>query len=364
MSQLLKTKLHIPKPRPDLVPRPHLIEHLNIGAQRKLVLISAPPGFGKTTLLSEWIQSRKMPAAWLSLDPGDNDPARFFAYLIAALQTVNADVGESVSTMLHLPQLPPLESLLPPLLNDLANLSQDVIIVLDDYHTIENETIHNAIAFLLEHLPAQIHIVIATRADPPLPLSRLRARNQLVELRAQDLTWNAGEAAAFLNRTMELKLSRDDVAALTVRTEGWIAGLQMAALSLKARTDTTEFIRAFTGSHRFVLDYLAEEILNRQSPATQDFLRQTAILDRMSASLCDAVTQRADSQAVLHRLEQANLFVIPLDDERRWYRYHRLFADLLHQHLLESQPEIVPALHRRASAWYEQNAQFTEAIEH
>jgi LuxR family maltose regulon positive regulatory protein len=360
----LKTKLHIPPVRPSLVPRPRLIERLNISTQGKVVLLSAPPGFGKTTLVSEWLQSRKIPAAWLSLDPGDNDPARFFAYLIAALQTVNAAVGESVATMLRLPQLPPLESWLTPLLNDLADLTQDAILVLDDYHVVENETIHNAMAFLLDHLPPQVHIVIATRADPPLPLSRWRTRDQLVEMRARDLTWNADEAAAFLNKTMRLNLSRADVAALTERTEGWIAGLQMAALSLKDRADTTEFIRTFTGSHRFVLDYLAEEILNRQSRAAHDFLCQTAILDRMSAPLCDAVTQRADSQSVLQHLEESNLFVIPLDDERRWYRYHRLFADLLHQRLLETQPESVPVLHRRASAWYEQNTQFAEAIEH
>lgn len=360
----VKTKLHIPQPRSDLVLRSRIVERLNVGAQRKLVLISAPPGFGKTTLISEWIQARKISAAWLALDSADNDPARFFTYLLAAIQTVHADVGESVLTMLRLPQLAPLESLLAPILNDLANLSQDLIIVLDDYHVIENETIHNAIAFLLEHLPPQIHIIIATRADPPLPLARLRARDQLVELRGGDLIWNTAEAAAFLNRTMGLRLSRDDVTALTERTEGWIAGLQMAALSLKDRADTTEFIRAFTGSHRFVLDYLAEEILNRQSPATQDFLCATSILDQMSASLCDAVTQRTASQSVLHHLEQSNLFIVPLDDERRWYRYHRLFADLLRQRLLESQPSLVAELHRRASVWFEQNAQFPEAIEH
>jgi LuxR family maltose regulon positive regulatory protein len=379
MSQLLKTKLHIPKPRPDLIARPRLVEQLNAGLDKKLVLLSAPPGFGKTTLLSEWIAHCKFEAerldaqpptsnsqrcAWFALDPGDNDPARFFTYLIAAFQTIDPAIGESVVMMLRLPQLASVESLLTPLLNDLAGLSRHLTLVLDDYHVVENETIHNAITFLLDHLPEQMRLVIATRADPPLPLARWRARDRLVELRAHDLMWNADEAAAFLNKTMRLNLARAEIAALTDRTEGWIAGLQMAALSLQARTDSAEFIRAFTGSHRFVLDYLAEEILNRQTPATQDFLCQTAILDRMSASLCDAVTQRVDSQFTLQHLEQSNLFVVALDDERHWYRYHRLFADLLHQRLRGSQREIVPVLHQRASAWYEQNAQFAEAIEH
>ncbi len=361
---LIKTKLHIPQPRPDRVPRPRLLERLDAGARRKLILLSAPPGFGKTTLLSEWVQRRRLPTAWLSLDPGDNDPARFFAYLTAALQTVRPEIGESLAPMLHSPHLPPFQTLLTPLLNDLADVSRDMLLVLDDYHLIENQTAHDAITFLLERQPAQIHLVIATRADPPLPLARWRARDQLVELRAQDLTWNADEAAAFLNRTMGLGLARADAEALAERTEGWIAGLQMAALSMKGRPDAAGFVRAFAGSHRYVLDYLAEEILNRQSPALQAFLCETALLDRMSASLCDAVTQRADSQAVLHHLEQSNLFVIPLDDERQWYRYHRLFADLLQQRLLESRPELVPTLHQRASAWYEQHAQHADAIEH
>lgn len=386
MSQLIKTKLHIPPPRPDLVPRPRLIERLNIGAQRKLILISAPPGFGKTTLVSEWIQSRQVPTAWLSLDDGDNDPARFFAYLIAALQTVQPDVGEATTTMLRAPQLAPFESLLTPLLNDLANVSQDVLFVLDDYHVIENETIHNAIAFLLEHLPTQIHCVISTRTDPPLPLARLRARDQLVEIRAADLRFTPDEATAFLNRVMGLPLAASDVAALEARTEGWIAGLQLAALSMRGHSDISGFIAAFTGSNHYILDYLVEEVLRRQPADIQAFLLQTSILDRATASLCDALGWKLEvgdwkldaddhiptsnfqpptsSRQILEYLEQSNLFIVPLDQDRTWYRYHHLFAEFLRARLQQTQPDRTPELHRRASEWYAQNDLPAEAIHH
>lgn len=383
MSQLLKTKFHIPKPRASLVSRPRLIERLNAGASRKLTLLSAPPGFGKTTLLSEWIHQKAeggrmkdeqrlpssfilhpLPFAWLSLDETDNDPARFLAYFIAALQTLHANLGESTFEALRSRQLPSVESLLTTFINEMADLSQPFVYILDDYHVIVAEPVHAALTFLLDHLPTPMHLIIATRADPPLPLSRLRARDQLVELRATDLLFTIDEATAFLNQVMGLNLSARDVAALTERTEGWITGLQMAALSMQGRSDVSGFVRALTGSHRLVLDYLGEEVLNRQSSPTKDFLLKTSILDRLTAPLCDAVTEGSASQATLTRLEQGNLFLLALDDERRWYRYRRLFADLLQSRLALQYPDQIASLHRKASVWHEQNGQLPEAIHH
>ncbi len=392
-TPLLTTKLYIPPPRPDLVARLRLIERLDEGLTHKLTLISAPAGFGKTTLLSEWIQHTIRPVAWLSLDEGDNDPTRFLAYLVAALQKIEANIGEGVLGALQAPQPPPVEALLAALINQITAIPDDLALVLDDYHLIAAQPVHDALAFLLDHLPGNMHLVVATRSDPPLPLARLRGRGQLTELRSADLRFTPDEVTELFNQVMGLELSVDDVAALTSRTEGWIAGLQMAALALQARLSQAtvsiqgrdaeriaSFIQAFTGNDRYILDYLVEEVLNRRPQGTRDFLLQTSILDRLSGPLCNAVcgaardqrdggascrnTARNDSQTVLESLEAANLFIVPLDNERRWYRYHHLFADLLRVRLKAEHPDLVPTLHRRAAAWYESNEHFTEAINH
>jgi LuxR family maltose regulon positive regulatory protein len=375
---ILATKLYVPSPRPKVVLRPRLVERLNEGlsAGRKLTLISAPAGFGKTTLVSEWLSALTpspspkgrgetgMRAAWLSLDDGDNDLTRFLTYLITALQTIAPHMGAGVLAALQSPQPPPTEAMLTALLNEMAAIPDHFVLVLDDYHVIDTEPVDQALTFLLEYLPPRMHLVIATREDPQLSLARYRARGQLIELRTADLRFTPAEAAEFLNQVMGLTLSAEDIAALETRTEGWIAGLQMAALSMQGRSDTAGFIKSFTGSHRFVLDYLVEEVLQRQPGAVRDFLLQTAILDRLSGPLCDAVTGRADGRAMLDALERDNLFVIPLDDRRQWYRYHHLFADVLHAHLAEKQPHQVAGLHRRASEWYEQNSLRSDAIRH
>jgi LuxR family maltose regulon positive regulatory protein len=369
---------------------------LNAGLDGKLTLISAPAGFGKTTLLSEWAAGCGRPVAWVSLDEGDNDTARFLAYFVGALQTVEASVGEGVLSAFQTAQPPPVETVLTHLINEVAATLESFALVLDDYHVIEAEAIHEALTFLLDHLPWQMHLVMATRADPPLPVARLRGRGQVTELRQSDLRFTLDEAAEFLNRVMGLELSADDVAALASRTEGWIAGLQMAAVSMQGQEDVAGFIRAFTGSDRYILDYLVEEVLQRQPERVQTFLLQTAILDRLTGPLCDAVTGQdggstglttggstglttggstglttggstgltASGQATLERLERANLFILPLDNERSWYRYHRLFADLLRQRLEQTRPDLVRALHRRASAWYEEKGLTAEAIGH
>jgi LuxR family maltose regulon positive regulatory protein len=374
LAPILATKLFIPSPRPGIVSRPRLVERLNGGlaAGRKLSLISASAGFGKTTLVSEWIAGCKRPTAWLSLDEGDNDPTRFLIYVVAALQTlalsrvegIAANIGAGVLAALQSLQPPSIESILTILLNEIAAISGSFILVLDDYHLIDAKPVDEALTFLLEHQPPQMHMVIATREDPPLPLARLRARGELTELRAADLRFTPAEAAEFLNRMMGLKLRDADIAALEARTEGWIAGLQLAALSMQGRSDTAGFIQAFSGSHRFVLDYLAGEVLERQPERVRNFLLQTAILDHLSGSLCDAVTKQDGGRGLLETLERGNLFLVPLDDQRQWYRYHHLFADVLQAHLIEAQPEQVSRLHQRASAWYEQNGYPSDAIRH
>ena len=308
--------------------------------------------------------SCRLPAAWLSLDEGDSDPTRFLAYLISALQTVVPQVGKGALAALQAPQPPPAEAILTAVLNDIAALPDRFILVLDDYHAVDAPAVDQALAFLLQHLPPQMHLVIATREDPPLPLARLRARGQLVELRAADLRFTPAEAAAFLNQQMGLKLSPEEVAALEARTEGWIAGLQLAALSMQGRTDTAAFVRSFAGSHRFVLDYLVEEVLLCQPERVRTFLLQTSILDRLSGPLCDAVTGQEDGSSTLEELERGNLFVVPLDDSRQWVRYHHLFAEVLQARLLRELPDRAPVLHRRASEWYERNALPSAAIRH
>jgi LuxR family maltose regulon positive regulatory protein len=373
---LLQTKLYIPPTRPDSVSRPRLIERLDEGVRlgRQLTLVSAPAGFGKTTLLSDWLRQMDRPVAWLSLDEGDNDLARFLAYLIAALQRIDPAIGQAVQAGLQAPNPDPLESLLPALVNDIASTPHPFVFVLDDYHVIDAAPIHQVVSFLLDHHPPPnrgMHLVIATRADPPLPIARLRARGQLTEMRLADLRFNAGEALAFLNEVMGLALTTEQTGALERRTEGWITGLQLAALSLRGCDDVLAFIEGFTGSHRYILDYLGSEVLQQQSNSVRSFLLQTAILDRLFAPLCDAMfagtdleAEIDDSQVMLETLENNNLFVIPLDDERRWYRYHSLFADLLRQRLWRERRELVPELHRRASEWYERNGLIPEAVSH
>ncbi len=365
-APLLSTKFYIPPARPEFVPRPRLIERLDGGLPRKLTLISASAGFGKTTLLSEWVTGCKRPVAWLSLDEGDNDPTRFLAYLISALQTIAANIGQGVSGALQSPQPPPPEMILTALLNEITTIPDKFVLVLDDYHTIDSKAVDSALAFLVEHQPPQMHLVIATREDPHLPLPRLRARGQLSELRAADLRFTPAEAADFLNQVMGLNLPAEDITALETRTEGWIAGLQLAALSMQGHQDTTNFIKSFAGSHHFVLDYLVEEVLGQQSESVQSFLLRTSILDRLCGPLCEAVlgSPAASGQKTLEYLEHVNLFIIPLDNERRWYRYHHLFADVLRMHLMAKQPDQVPALHREASEWYEHNGSTENAIRH
>ncbi len=364
---LLQSKLYAPRPRPSLVHRPRLSERLSRGVESKLTLVSAPAGFGKSTLLAEWLAS--VPAdgrstAWLSLDQGDNEPASFWTYLIAALQTVRPRIGVSALAMLQTPQPPSIEAGLADLLNELSALPDDIVLVLDDYHAIEAHDIGAGMAYLLEHLPHQVHLVIATRADPVLPLGRLRGRGELVEIRAADLRFTPDEAAAYLNGMMGLDLAAPDIAALEARTEGWIAALQLAALSMQGREDIAGFIAGFSGDDRYIVDYLVDEVLQRQPDRVRSFLLETSILDRLSGPLCDAVTGQGGGKAMLEALDRANLFLVPLDDRRRWYRYHHLFADVLRAHLLDERPDQVPELHRRASEWYEQNDERSEAIRH
>src|SRR5215216_1241455 len=369
-TPILATKLYVPPPRPKVVSRTRLIERLNEGLHRKLTLISAPAGFGKTTLVSEWVAGCERPTAWLSLDEGDNDPARFLAYLIAALQQIAPNIGAEVMGLLQSPQPPPAASILTDLLNEITAIPDHFILVLDDYHVIDSKTIDQALSFLLEHQPPQVHLVIVTREDPDLPLARLRAQGQLTELRAAGLRFTASEAAEFLNTVMGLNLSAADIASLEDRTEGWIAGLQLAALSMQGSKDTANFIKSFTGSHHFVMDYLVEEVLQQQPESVQTFLLRTSILDRLCGSLCDAVlldaSGSASGQETLEYLERANLFLVPLDNERRWYRYHHLFADLLRQRLQQIAPsrDEVSELHRRASQWYEDHGLEIEAFQH
>ncbi|RPJ25029.1 MAG: hypothetical protein EHM33_15880, partial [Chloroflexi bacterium] len=366
-TSLLSTKLHIPHTRVHAVSRPRLTEKLLAGVKRpgSFVLLSGPAGFGKTTLLSEFAAELQRPVAWVSLDEADNDPIRFWTYLLTACQSIRLEIGESGLALLQTPQPLPEATIPTILINDLVRLGTALVIVLDDYHTIQNQAIHSALAFLLDHLPDTLHLVISTRVDPPWPLARFRARDQLVEIRAADLRFTTDETAVFLNQVMGLNLSAENVAALEARTEGWIASLQLAALSMKGRSDVTGFIEAFTGSHVYVAEYLIEEVLGCQSQAVKTFLMQTSILERLNASLCEAVTGHAESQVLLRDLYQANLFVIPLDDAGQWYRYHQLFADLLKARLQQTlSADAIRTLHQRAATWYEQAEMLPEAIEH
>jgi LuxR family maltose regulon positive regulatory protein len=371
----LATKLYIPPPRPKVVLRHRLIERLNEGLHRtpSVALISAPAGFGKTTLVSEWIATLTgsgVRVAWLSLDEGDSDLSRFLLYFVSAVQTIAPQFGEGILAALHASHAqPPTDTLLTTLLNELAGIPDRFILVLDDYHLLDGRPIDEALTFLVDHLPPPLRLVIASREDPQLPLARLRARGQLTELRAADLRFTPDEAAEFLNHAMGLSLSPDDIATLESRTEGWIAGLQLAAISMQGRSDTASFIGSFTGSHHFVLDYLLEEVLHQQSVDIQTFLLRTSILDRLCGSLCEAVllTPVGYGQVMLERLDRANLFIVPLDNERQWYRYHRLFADLLRHRLQQASLEMdesVAEYHLRASRWYADNSYPAEAFHH
>jgi LuxR family transcriptional regulator, maltose regulon positive regulatory protein len=382
-APVLATKLYIPSPRPNAVPRPRLIARLNEGlhAGRKLALISAPAGFGKTTLVSEWIAAlppvtagtapaptaspnRRGEVAWLSLDESDSDLSRFLNYLVAAVQTIAPDFGQGLLAALQSSQ-PPTDALLTTLLNELAAIPDRFVLILDDYHMLDCRPIDETLTYLIDHLPPRMQLVITTREDPQLPLARLRVRGQLTELRATDLRFTPVEAAEFLNHAMGLGLSADNIATLETRTEGWIAGLQLAAISMQGHADTTSFIQSFTGSHHFVLDYLLEEVLHQQTPEIQSFLLRTSILDRLCGSLGETVLlmPAGSGQATLEYLERVNLFIVPLDNERQWYRYHRLFADLLRQRLQQSESNIAE-YHLRASQWHEANGYMADAFHH
>ncbi|MCE1254337.1 MAG: LuxR C-terminal-related transcriptional regulator [Anaerolineae bacterium] len=370
---ILTTRLFIPTPLPLAVSRPRLITRLNDGLQTRLTLLSAPAGSGKTSLLAEWLGSQPPdPVAWLALDEGDSDLTRFLTYLAAAIQKAAGEDCLSVWTpLLNLPQPPPLETLMTGLINAIGALPNRLILVLDDYHRVDSPVFDKSLSFLLEHQPANLHLVISTREDPHLPLARLRARGLLTELRAADLRFSPPEAADFFSRKMRLNLAPDQISLLQSRTEGWAAGLQLAALSIQGLDDPGTFIRSFSGSHRYVLDYLLEEVLNRQTPEVLQFLYHTAILERFNAALCEAVLPENSNPAreTLLYLEQANLFLVPLDEERGWFRYHHLFADLLRQsfthHLTSTGTDVMATLaglHIRASQWFEENGLELEAF--
>ncbi len=364
-DELLRTKLFIPSPRQDFVPRPRLVQRLAAGIQNKLTLLSAPAGFGKTTLLSEGISTIKHPVAWVSLDKEDNDPVRFWSYCIRAFQTVNANLGEKALLNLQNSQIPHIESILTSIINDAAELLEHMYIVLDDYHMINTELIHNDMIFLLEHMPPQLHLIITTRIDPPFPLPLMRGRGQLTEIKTSDLRFTLDETSAFLNKTMHLRLSEENVTTLEDRTEGWIAGLQMAAISIQGRKDISEFVNSFSGTDHYIMDYLAQEVLDRQEAEIKSFLLKTSVLDCLSGPLCDAVIGQDNSQEILDQVGSINLFLVPLDEEGTWFRYHHLFTDLLRSHLAKTFPEnIPPELHLRASIWFEQESLMNEAINH
>ena len=366
IDDLLSTKLRIPPQRHLLVPRPHLWRQLDEGLLRKWTLVSAPAGFGKTVLLSSWASQCDAPVTWLSLEESDNDPRQYWLYLFASLERISIPSAATTLATLRSPELLSIRPLLTNLINKIAAVDKAFVLILDDYHLIETAEIHREMIFLLDHLPPQLHLFITTRSDPPFPLSRYRAKDELVELRTADLRFLAAETAVFLNNSMQLNLTPTSVQTLAERTEGWIAGLQMAALSLQKQPgdQVDAFVNAFSGSHRYVLDYLTDEVLNDLPEVMRQFLLETAVLNRLCGPLCDAVRQVAHSQKLLAELEGANLFLIPLDDKREWYRYHHLFANLLRQRLHQQQPEQVPILHLRASRWYESAGFADEAINH
>jgi len=370
-ERLLVTKLHVPPVPPGWLTRPRLSKRLEAARLCRLTLVCAPAGFGKTTLLSEWIamqggSTHGLPpaTAWLSVDKEDNDPERFWAYFVAALQTMQPDLGQRCLEMLETGKAPSIKAVLTTLVNEISQAKGEFVLVLDDYHEITSRSVHESLAFLVDHLPSQAHLVLATRLDPPLPLARLRVRGQLNELRAADLRFTTDEVAAFFNDIMELGLTTDNVKALDSLTEGWIASIRMAAISMQGCENIPSFIAEFAGTHRHIMDYLVEEVLGRQRASVQQFLVRTSVLDRLSAPLCNAVTGGENAQEMLDHLQSANLFVVPLDESRRWFRYHHLFSDLLRDRLQKTQADRIPALHRRASEWFEHEGLTSEAIHH
>ena len=359
---LLATKLRPPRPRPDWIPRPRLLQRLRAATVRELVVVCAPAGFGKSSLLAEWVRTERRPAAWLSLDDGDNDPVRFWRHVVAALSGVRPGLVERTAPLIGRPG--GLGPAVTEVANVLADGTDEVVLVLDDYHLVTAVAVHRSMQLLVDHLPQCLRLVVAGRSDPSLPLARLRARGQLTELRAADLRFTSAEVAELLRIAVRPDLSEHIVTALVERTEGWVAGVQLAALSLQGRADSAGFVEEFTGSHRFVLDYLTEEVLDRQPPHLRRFLLETSVLDRLSGPLCDAVTGGGDSQQLLEAVEAANLFLLPLDDSRRWWRYHHLFADLLRVRLQQRYPARVPALHAAAADWHERHGPADDAIRH
>src|SRR6266516_2490808 len=363
---LLATKLYVPGPRPGFVPRPRLADRLEEGLARGLVLVCAPAGSGKTVLLADWARRRGRPVAWLSLDAADNDPARFWRHAVAALSQARPGVGELAGRVPGSPAPSSSEGRMTALINKLAAQPAEdkAVLVLDDYHLIDSQPVHEAVLFLLEHLPPGLRLVLASRSDPPLPLARLRACGQLAELRAAELRFTADEAAALLREAIGADLPGATVAALTARTEGWAAGLQLAGLSLRGQADAAGSVAAFSGSHRYVLDYLTGEVLEGQTGQVRGFLLETAVLERLTGELCDAVTGRTGGQAMLEQVERAGLFLVPLDEVRGWWRYHHFFADLLQARLQQERPGRVPALHRNAAAWCEERGLANDAVRH
>jgi LuxR family transcriptional regulator, maltose regulon positive regulatory protein len=364
ITTLITTKLIALRPPQTVVERPRLLEQLELGLRGKLILVSAPAGSGKSTLLASWLQGLDRPTAWLSLDAGDNDLERFLLYLVSALQRVSPSIGAGLPEVLQHQTLTDSEALLTRLINDIAGFGQNVLLVLDDYHLLVNEKVHGCVEFLLEGMPPGLCLVMATRTDPPLTLARLRVRQQLVEVRALDLRFSVEETNAFMNDRLKLELSSKAISSLEARTEGWVGALQLAALSLGGRKDKESFVQAFAGSHHHLVDYLIDEVLGRQTPEVREFLQRTSILERFTASLCEAVSGQAEGQNLLRQLDHANLFLIPLDDERQWYRYHHLFAEFLRHHLRSDHPEQIPQLHQRASEWLEREGWSDEAIHH
>jgi LuxR family transcriptional regulator, maltose regulon positive regulatory protein len=366
-TPLLATKLYVPLPRPEMVPRPHLLQRLDEGLRlgHRLSLVSAPAGFGKTTLLSAWVRSLQQPVSWLSLDEADDELHRFLTYLVAALQETDDHIGQAMQELWEAAGCLPIDRLMVGLINSIAAIPTPIVLILDDYQAIGQPEIHQVVTFLLDHCPPQLHLVIASREDPPLPLSQLRARGQIMEIRERDLRFTTQESLVFLNQVMDLELTADEVSMLETRTEGWVAGLQLAALSLRDRANTQDFVQSVTGTHRHILDYLTDEVLERQPEQVRTFLLYTSILDRLTGSLCNALTGEENGQDTLELLDSTNLFIIPLDDERRWYRYHPLFRDLLRYYLKqEVSTQALVLLHGRACAWLAQHGLKAEALPH